>query len=289
MDKFIPSKITSTRHNLPWLNTKLKRMIKKKQRMYNKAKKSKKNKDWEHYNTFKKETRKALRSARWNYINKILLIGLNENNTKPFWKYVKSTRQENIGVAPLQKEGETKTDSRDKAEILNDQFKSVFTIDKENDSPTMEGPEYPTIDNLNIHTQGVKNLLQKLKVNKASGPDNLPAYILRETATEIAPVLTAIFNQSLKTGTLPQDWLKANIAPIFKKGNKNLAENYRPLSLTCICCKVMEHIIWKHILAHLEKYNILIILQHGFRTGFSCETQLIATLLDLMKYRDHKI
>ena len=54
MDKFIPSKTTSTRHNLPWLNAKLKRMIKKKQRMYNKAKKSKKNKDWEHYNTHTK-------------------------------------------------------------------------------------------------------------------------------------------------------------------------------------------------------------------------------------------
>jgi hypothetical protein len=51
-------------------------------------------------------------------------------------------------------------------------------------------------------------------------------------AAEIAPVLTAIFNQSLKTGILPEDWLKANIAPIFKKGNKNLAENYRPVSLT---------------------------------------------------------
>ena len=153
----------------------------------------------------------------------------------------------------------------------------------------MEGPEYQRIDNLNIHTKGVENLLQKLKINKASGPDDLPAYILRETAVEIAPVLTAIFNQSLKTGTLPEDWLKANIAPIFKKGNKNLAENYRPISLTCICCKVMEHIICKHILTHLEKYDTLTILQHGFRTGFSCETQLIVTLHDLMKYRDKKI
>ena len=252
MDKFIPSKTTSTRHNLPWINTKLKRMIKKKQRLYNKAKKSKKNKEWENYNTHKKETGKALRSARWNYINKILLIGLNENNTKPFWKYIKSTKQENIGVAPLQKDGETKTDSIDKAEILNDQFKSVFTKDKENYSPKMEDPEYPTIDTLSIHIKGVEKLLQKLKVNKASGPDDLPAYILRETATEIAPLLTAIFNQSLKSGTLPEDWLKANIAPIFKKGNKNLAENYRPVSLTCICCKVMEHIICKHILTHVD-------------------------------------
>ncbi len=56
--------------------------------------------------TRKNETRKAIRSGRWSFINKILLIGLNENNTKPFWQYVKSTKQENIGIAQLlQKDG----------------------------------------------------------------------------------------------------------------------------------------------------------------------------------------
>jgi hypothetical protein len=153
----------------------------------------------------------------------------------------------------------------------------------------MDGPSYPQINELTIINKGVVKLLPKLKVNKASDPDDLPAYILKELAEEIAPILTAIFTQSLQQGSLPHDWLKANVAPIFKKGNKNLAANYRPVSLTCICCKVMEHIICKHMLNHLDMHKILTALQHGFRNGFSCETQLLVTLHDLMKNRDKKI
>ncbi len=93
--------------------------------------------------------------------------------------------------------------------------------------------------------------------------------------------------QTLSTGELPEDWLKANISPIFKKGNRNLPENYRPVSLTCICCKIFEHIICKHIRNHLDKYNILSIFQHGFRYLHSCETQLLLTLHDLLFERDN--
>ncbi len=90
MKKFNPLKTTSTRNNLPWIHTKRRQMIKKKQKMYNKTKMSKKEKVWEQYNIHKIN---SLRSARLNCINKIFLTGLNENNIKPFCKYLKSTRQ----------------------------------------------------------------------------------------------------------------------------------------------------------------------------------------------------
>ena len=91
---------------------------------------------------------------------------------------------------------------------------------------------------------------------------------------------------SINTGTLPEDWRNANIAPIFKKGNRHLAENYRPVSLTSISCKLLEHIICKHLLTHFENHKILSSLNHGFRSGFSCETQLLVTVDDLMKSFD---
>ncbi len=289
MDLNIPCTTTNIRKNLPWLNNSLKRMIKKKQRLYNKAKRTHKKKDWNKYNSHKKETLKALRRARWNYINNMLIEGMNNDNNKPFWRFVKSQNKENTGVAPLQtKHGGTTNDSQAKAEILNEQFKSVFTKHDDDDMPEMEGPEYEEIDKLEINVKGVEKLLKNLKVNKAPGPDDIPARILKELAAELAPVLTLIFKQSLETGTLPDDWLKANVAPIYKKGNKNLAENYRPVSLTCICCKVMEHILCKHMLNHLDLHKILTTLQHGFRHGFSCETQLLVTLSDLMKRNNNK-
>ena len=77
-------------------------------------------------------------------------------------------------------------------------------------------------------------------------------------------------------------WSLANVAPIFKKGNRVLAENYRPVSLTCITCKLFEHIVCRHILDHVEDHKILTNLQHGFRSGRSCETQLITTTHDLL-------
>ena len=64
--------------------------------------------------------------------------------------------------------------------------------------------------------------------------------------------------------------------------------NYRPVSLTCITCKLIEHIICKHILTHLEDHKILTDLQHGFRSGISCETQLVTTLQDLAQMHNKK-
>ena len=80
---------------------------------------------------------------------------------------------------------------------------------------------------------------------------------------------------------LPKDWLSANISSAHKKGDRHLAENYRPLSLTSVSCKILEHIICQHLLNHLEKNNILTKLNHGFRSGFSCETQQLTTAFDL--------
>ena len=98
---------------------------------------------------------------------------------------------------------------------------------------------------------GVLKLLNNLKIHKASGPDGLSARVLKECSSEIAPILALIYNESLAQGTVPDDWRRANVAPIFKKGEKYDAANYRPVSLTCICCKTFEHII----ISNINKYR----------------------------------
>ena len=92
-------------------------------------------------------------------------------------------------------------------------------------------------------------------------------------APELAPIVHAIFTQSLDTVKLPRDWSLTNVTPIFKKGNRVLVENYRPVTLTCITCKLFEHIVCRHILDHVKDHKILTNLQHGFRSGRSCETR----------------
>ena len=88
-------------------------------------------------------------------------------------------------------------------------------------------------------------------------------------------------NNNVTSGTLPEDWTKARVTPIYKKGDKSTAANYRPISLTCIVCKLMEHIITSHLVKHLNINNILYDLQHGFREKRSCETQLVMLIEDL--------
>jgi len=101
---------------------------------------------------------------------------------------------------------------------------------------------------ISFSLNGIHRALYNLKVNKASGPARIPPYILKNCAKEISPVLKVIFIESFTKGNLPSDWLTANICPIYKKGRCDDASNYRPISLTSICCKVLEHIIYHNII-----------------------------------------
>ena len=171
------------------------------------------------------------------------------------------------------------TDSLSKAEILNSQFKSVFTPQSGNTFPQLPGT-LPQIKPLHISENGVFMLLAMIDISKSSGPDKLPGRLLQSLAKEITTVVHYIFTQSLCTGKLPTE---ANVAPILKKGSRLQAVNYRPVSLTCITCK-----LFKHILAHLEDHKILTDVQHGFRSGRSCETQLVTTFQDLAQMHNKK-
>ena len=125
-------------------------------------------------------------------------------------------------------------------------------------------------------------------MDKASGPDGVPTYILRELSHELAPILASLFQQSLDQGQLPNDWIKANVVPILKKGKRSLASNYRPLSLTSVTSKILEHIICHHIWKHLEDHNVLSNFQHGFCKWRNCETQLIMAIHDLVSAMNSK-
>ena len=104
---------------------------------------------------------------------------------------------------------------------------------------------------------------------------------LKECKNVIAPILTTIFQKSLTSGTIPSDWKHANVCLVYMKGDKHDPKNYRPISLTCICCKLCEYIIASSLMKHLEDSNILYDLQQGFRSSRSCETQLISFVQDL--------
>ena len=120
------------------------------------------------------------------------------------------------------------------------------------------------------------------------GPDCIPNIVLKTCAKELSSGLRDIYQHSIDTGTLPNDWRNTFISPLFKKGDRHQAENYRPVSLTFVPCKILEHIICSHIMKFFDIHKILTNLNHGFRSGFSTESQLLVTLHDLLQSFDKK-
>ena len=121
-----------------------------------------------------------------------------------------------------------------------------------------------------VIVEGIPVYRQKQKQKQK---DRLKPLLLRELREEIAPIIKIIFDRSLQTGKLPADWVKANVMPVFKKDDKSLAPNYRPISITCILCKVLEHILASNIVKHLDGQGLMYDLQHGYREKRSRETQ----------------
>ena len=126
----------------------------------------------------------------------------------------------------------------------------------------------------------ILNRLNKLDINKSLGPDGLHPRILFEVRNEIAKGLNIIFNYSLQNHQVPQDWRTGNISPIFKKGIKTDASNYRPISLTSILCKLLVSIIKDHIVHFFIANNLFSIKQYGFIKGRSTVLKLLKIIDD---------
>ena len=129
---------------------------------------------------------------------------------------------------------------------------------------------------------------EKIAVLKpgSSGPDKIGPRTLRELSAQLAIPIALIFNKSLAECVVPTDWKLSNVTSIFKKGDKTDASNYRPISLTCLICRMFESILRDHILSHLQKYNLIGKSQHGFLPHRSCLTNLLEFLEEITRLID---
>ena len=168
-----------------------------------------------------------------------------------------------------------------------EEFNGQFTKSEYKQVPLMERSA-PFMHDIVVTKEGVTKLLKGLNSSKALGPDELHPRVLKELAVELGPVFAHLFQQSIDTGEIPKEWSLANICPLFKKGDRSLARNYRPVSLTCIPCKLLEHIVCSNIMAHLDEHELLSDRQHAFRKWHSCETQLTTVINDWAKILDKK-
>ena len=263
---------------MPWLNSDLKKLLCKKRSLWKRAKFSGDRAKWANYKQFSNLVKDNLNKAYFAYV-KDLTASLN-TNPKRFWSFVKSRTKKQSTPGCIIYDGSRALIPEDKANVFKQFFCLVFDkrIDIQSSIP-VHGCDYSTvspvhlINDLICTPSEVAKVLRYLNVNKACGPDGVSPQLLKECLMELAPSLTRPFNYSLSRGTLLIDWKTANVVPIFKSGEQTAVDNYRPVSLTSLVVKSLEHLTHNHIMSFLSDNKLLCDNQHGFRPLRSCVTQ----------------
>lgn len=162
-----------------------------------------------------------------------------------------------------------------KASTFSNYYLSVFSSPGARDDTKMKIVVSERIGDIEVSYNGIVKLLISLKPEKVPGPDRIPNYVLKSCSEIITHYLLVNFYRSLEDDSIPEDWKFWNVVPVHKYGSKDSVENYRPISLTSQCSKLMEHMISTNLNNHIESNNIYTGFQHGFRAGYSCNTQMV--------------
>ena len=199
-----------------------------------------------------------------------------------FYAYVRNRSHAKPSIGPLFSDNQIPIEQDKMAEEFNKYFTSVFTVEDTVNIPTAPQTFHDSnndrLCDIHIDESLVRKSLDSLRIDKASGADNMSPRLLAELKDEITPPLTRIMQCSLASGIVPDDWKIATVAPIHKGGTRSQASNYRPISLTSQLCRIFESIMRDFIVAHLESTDIISRSQHGFRKGGSCLSNLLQFL-----------
>ena len=209
-----------------------------------------------------------------------------KKNVKAFYSYAKRTSKTKDTIGPLQNiDGILTNDPAKMANILQDQYQKVFSIPSNFKTET-EAPDnnsVPVLDDFEFDEDDIIEAVNDMSRYSATGPDKFPAEILKECKDYLATPLLHLWRTSLNSSKIPLQHLQQVIVPIYKKGDRSLPENYRPVSLTSHIIKVFERVMRKKILHHLESNNLLVDQQHGFREKRNCLTQLLHHIEDILQ------
>ena len=208
-----------------------------------------------------------------------------------FYKYVRSKQRNAVTVKSVKdKDGILSQTDEEAADILCKQFQQVFVDHGFVDLMKLVPPCSPLSEELStdelVTEDVVYRKLSMLNVSKSPGPDSVHPHFLKNCADLLTLPLTCIFRKSFDNGCLPDDWKSANIVPLYKKRSKLDPGNYRPVSLTCVPCKIMESVIRDYMAEKLMKSGFLSTYQHGFIKGKSCATNLLTAFETWTKWID---
>ena len=285
--RYVPKMSQKTRGKSDWYNKKCGEARKNKELAWKRWRRNRRQDLWEKYKLERNKYTSVCREEKRNYEKDI--VDKCKDQPKLFYKYVNSKMKHKEGIEVLKVNGIEYEDVADMTEVMNTHFHNVFTREKDFRELRVDEINGGCLQEIEVTLDSVKDIIRSLDVTKARGPDGISNWILKECIDELAGKLQVIIQCSLNEGKMPEDWKRADIVPIYKGGNREDPNNYRPVSLTSVVAKICERVIKGDWMKHLEDNKILTDRQFGFREGRSCMTNLVSfysRVIDIVQERE---
>jgi hypothetical protein len=291
VDRYVPKR--SGRPSQPWSSRPPRRMIDQRSEAWTKYKQTRSSHGRAHaetiaalhtFNVFNSRCRNYSVWSRSQYEG-----GLMEQfKVKPklFHSYIRAKKVGRPTVGPVRLEdGDIISDPFLMSEVFASKFASVFVHgDPVAPAPHQMGAN--VMADVTISQADVCSVLSALDSSSSMGPDSIHPCLLKSCAAALTYPLWLVFTRSLSDGMLPVAWKQSHVVPMYKSKSRYDPLNYRPISLTSVCCKTMERIVASHLMSFLEGEGILSENQFGFRRHRSTEDQLLLTYGDVSEWLD---
>ena len=257
----------------------------------NGLKKKKSNQSFETFQSFQSQLRSLIASLKNKYYSKVIKRLLDPGTSpKTYWSILKTflNNKKIPVIPPIFHDNKYITDFKQKAEIFNSHFSKQC-------SPLINNSKIPSecsrksnesLSSITFEINDIEKIIKNLDPNKSHGHDMLSIRMLKLCGESIYKPLNLIFKSCLETGQFPSDWKKANVVPVFKKGDKQLLKNYRPISLLPIIGKIFERLLYNQMFEFFIRNDLISQNQSGFKPGDSCINQLLAITHEIYKSFD---
>jgi len=271
--KYVPKYKWREEQKQDWFNEKCFKAKEKRDRAWRIWKRNRNARNKENYTSLRNEYAKVRKEEEKKFEKDI--VDKCKEHPKLFYRFINKKMKVRDSIESLKGEHGIIKDPKDMANLLNNRFQQVFTKESPFE-PQGGNVEGPYMEEIQVYKREIYELLGNLEEEKAMGPDEVSGSILKLCKEELVDPIYDIIKCSLERGRVPKEWKRADIVPIYKSGRKEEPLNYRPVSLTSVLCKICEKLIKKQWVEFLEKQEIIVDGQFGFRKGRSCVTNLLS-------------
>ena len=272
--------------NREWFNGRCARAKERRDTVWKKWKRHRNTRNKEEFKQARNEYMKVRKEEERGYEKGI--VEKCKEQPKLLYKFINRKIKPKEPIERLKSEHGMTEDPKSMAELLNTKFQQVFTNELTFEDPQCD-EERIHMDKISVSKLEILKLMEELEDGKAMGPDGVSGCILKACREELVEPIYDIIKYSLASGTVPVEWKRAEVVPIYKSGKKDEPLNYRPVSLTSVVCKMCERVFKRQWTEFLERHKLISNKQFGFRKGRSCVTNLLSfysRVIDKVQERD---